>query len=167
MKISLIAAVGKNNVIGTDGDLPWSLPKDMKFFSSTTRGHHVLMGRKNFESIPDKYRPLPGRPNLVATRNTNYEAAGAAVFNTIDEAIAHAKLAGEEELFIIGGGEIYNQTLHLADKLYITEVDAEPAGDAHFPEFDKSAFVKEEIADYKPDETHNFAFKICVYSKKD
>lgn len=167
MKISLIAAVGKNNVIGTDGDLPWSLPKDMKFFSSTTRGHHVLMGRKNYESIPDKYRPLPGRPNLIVTRNTNYEAAGAAVFNTIDAAIAHAKQAGEEELFIIGGGEIYNQTLHLADKLYITEVDAEPTGDAHFPEFDKSTFVKEEIADYKLDEKHNFSFKICLYSKKD
>jgi dihydrofolate reductase len=167
MKISLIAAVGKNNVIGADGDLPWSLPKDMKFFSSTTRGHHVLMGRKNFESIPEKYRPLPGRPNLVVTRNTNYKADGAAVFTTINEAINHARLAGEEELFIVGGGEIYKQTLHLADALYITEVDAEPEGDAHFPAFERGAYKAEQIAQYDKDEKHNFSFKICVYSKKD
>lgn len=165
MKISLIAAVGSNNVIGSDGDLPWSLPKDMKFFSSTTRGHHVLMGRKNYESIPKKYRPLPGRPNLVVTRQNDYQAPGAAIFQSIESAIEHAKNAGEEELFIIGGGEIYKQTIAFADKLYLTHVDAAPSGDAHFPSFDESEFEKSIIAEHEVDDVHNHSFIIIEYLK--
>ncbi len=166
MIISLIAAVGKNNVIGANGDLPWSLPTDMKFFSKTTRGHHVLMGRKNFDSIPEKYRPLPGRPNLVVSRKTDFIANDIEVFHDIKSAIDFAKEQGEDELFIIGGGEIYNQTIQLADRLYITHVDAAPNGDAHFPEFDHSTFSVEEIASYSKDDVHNFDFKICLYTKK-
>lgn len=166
MKITLIAAVGKNNVIGTDGDLPWSLPKDMKFFSSTTRGHHVLMGRKNFESIPEKYRPLPGRPNLVVTRQADYQANGVDVFTSIEAAIEFARSKNEEELFIIGGGEIYKQTIALADRLYITHVNAEPRGDAFFPEINEQQFEKTLITEHDMDDVHNHDFKIYRYDKK-
>ena len=166
MKISLIAAVGSNNVIGTEGDLPWNLPDDMKFFSRTTKGHHVLMGRKNYESIPQKYRPLPGRPNLVVTRQEDYKAEGAHVFQSIKAAVAFAEAAGEEELFIIGGGEIYQQTIEQADKLYITHVDASPSGDAKFPAFDPKAFDKEVIEEHSKDDVHNHSFTICTYVTK-
>ncbi len=165
MIISLIAAVGSNRVIGSNGDLPWHLPDDMKFFARTTRGHHVLMGRKNFESIPSKYRPLPGRPNIVVTRNTTFQASGALIESSIHDGIQKAKEGQETELFIIGGGEIYTQTIHLADKLYITHVDANPEGETHFPEFDPSKWRKTEIMHHPKDDVHNFSFTICVYDK--
>ncbi|MEX2596955.1 MAG: dihydrofolate reductase [Salibacteraceae bacterium] len=165
MMISLIAAVGKNNVIGSNGDLPWYLPDDMAFFSKTTKGHHVLMGRKNYDSIPAKYRPLPGRVNLVVTRNRKIEEDGIQLFHTIENAVEFAKSAGEEELFIIGGGEIYMQTLSMADRLYITHVDANPTGDAHFPKFDAKKWKTTELLNHPEDERHDFAFKICIYDK--
>jgi len=166
MIISLIAAISKNNVIGVDGDLPWSLPKDMRFFSTTTKGHHVLMGRKNFDSIPDKYRPLPDRPNLVVTRQEGYKAEGAQVFNSIEEAVDFTKTTNETELFIIGGGEIYNQTIHLADKIYLTRVDAKINGDAYFPVFNESSFERKEVFAHEKDDLHNYAFKIYEYIRK-
>ncbi len=165
MIISLIAAIGKNNVIGIDGDLPWHLPDDMKFFSRTTKGHHVLMGRKNFESIPKKYRPLPGRPNIVVTRNPSFEAPEVDVFTSIKDGIALARDRGEEELFIIGGGEIYKQTIDLADRLYITHVEARIDGHAYFPDFDPSEWNKEVLQDHPKDDVHNFPFRICLYTK--
>lgn len=166
MKITLIAAVGRNGVIGTDGDLPWNLPKDMKFFATKTRGHHVLMGRKNFESIPEKYRPLPGRPNLVVTRQIDFYPFGVEVFSSIEAAIEFARSQMEEELFIIGGGEIYKQTIDFADKLYITHVDAEPRGDAYFPEIDDQLYEKTLISEVQMDDTHDHNFKIYQYVKK-
>lgn len=140
MIISIIAAVAKNRVIGKDNDLPWDLPNDMQFFKDRTKGHHVLTGRKNYDSIPEKYRPLPGRPNIVITTNTAYEAPGAHVFNNMEEGIAFAKANGEDELFIIGGGQIYQQALdnNLVDKLFLTRIDVEAEGDVRFPEFDRS-----------------------------
>lgn len=166
MKISLIAAVGKNNVIGSNGDLPWHLPDDMKFFSKTTKGHHVLMGRKNYESIPAKFRPLPGRANIIITRQKDFKDIGIKVFNSIEEGIKHAQLNGESELFIIGGGEIYRQTINVADRLYITHVDTEPEGDAHFPDFNLTAYDRTTISEHPIDDVHNFSFRICVYDKK-
>ncbi len=167
MIISLIAAVGQNNIIGANGDLPWNLPDDMKFFSKTTRGHHVLMGRKNYDSIPDKYRPLPKRPNIVVTRNPEFKDDRVMVAQSIEEGIEAARLAGEEELFIIGGGEIYRQTLHLADRLYITHVNATPEGETHFPSFEKSEWEKTVLSSHPKDAVHNFSFEICVYYKND
>ena len=165
MKISLIAAIGENRVIGAKGDLPWHLPDDMKFFSKTTRGHYVLMGRKNYDSIPLKFRPLPGRPNIVVTRTNQMDTSKVDVVNTIEEGIKLAKDAGEEELFIIGGGEIYRQTIDLANKLDITHVDASPDGDTHFPVFDESQYSKSVLNHHPKDDVHNFSFTICVYDK--
>lgn len=167
MIISLIAAVGENNVIGANGDLPWNLPDDMKFFSKTTRGHHVLMGRKNFDSIPEKYRPLPGRPNIVVTRNTGFSDDAVLVANSIEEGIAAARAAGESELFIIGGGEIYRQTIDRADRLYLTHVHASPEGETHFPVFKAEEWRKKTLSTHPKDDVHNFSFEICVYYKND
>ena len=167
MIISLIAAVGANDVIGADGDLPWHLPDDMKFFSRTTKGHHVLMGRKNFESIPDRFRPLPGRPNLVVTRNPDYTYPDAQVVHSIEDGITLAAQAGEEELFIIGGGEIYRQTMDQADKLYITHVDAEPEGETHFPSIDQTEWDRTLVSHHEKDDVHNFSFTIYVYTRKE
>jgi dihydrofolate reductase len=165
MIISLIAAIGENNVIGVDGDLPWHLPDDMKFFSQTTRGHHVLMGRKNFDSIPEKYRPLPARPNIVVTRNSAFEAAGVDVVSSIEAGIERARSKGEEELFIIGGGEIYKQTIDLADRLYVTHVAAHIDGHAFFPAFNPEEWNIRVLQDHPKDDVHNFPFRICLYSK--
>ncbi|GAB4380330.1 MAG: type 3 dihydrofolate reductase [Salibacteraceae bacterium] len=165
MIISLIAAISKNHVIGRDGDLPWHLPRDLRFFSDTTRGHHVLMGRKNFDTIPDKYRPLPNRTNLVVTRSNDFHPPGVHVFHSIDDAINHARNRGERELFIIGGGEIYRQCIDLADRLYITHVDAEIEGDTYFPEFDESDWQKELLLSQPVDDVHKFPFKTYLYSR--
>ncbi|MEQ9188171.1 MAG: dihydrofolate reductase [Cryomorphaceae bacterium] len=167
MIISLIAAVGENNIIGANGDLPWSLPDDMKFFSKTTRGHHVLMGRKNYDSIPEKYRPLPGRPNIVVTRNRDFTDDAVLVANSIEEGIAAARAAGESELFIIGGGEIYRQTIAQADRLYLTHVHASPEGETYFPEFRSEEWRKKTLTSHPKDDVHNFSFEICVYYKND
>jgi dihydrofolate reductase len=140
MKVSLIVAVAENRVIGKDNDLIWHLPKDMKFFKETTVGHHVIMGRKNFESIPKKYRPLPNRTNVVITRQTNYQAEGCIVVNSVEEALAIAKKSGDTEPFIIGGGQIYKIALEqdLVDRIYLTEVQHSYDGDTFFPELGNS-----------------------------
>ena len=106
MKVSLIVAVAENGVIGKDNDLIWHLPKDMQFFKETTTGHHVIMGRKNFESIPHKYRPLPNRTNIVITKQSDYKAEGCIVVNSVEEALKVAKSNGDNEVFIIGGGGV-------------------------------------------------------------
>lgn len=103
MILSLIAALSKNNVIGKNNDLPWYLPNDMKYFMQITKGHCVLMGRKNYESLPEKFRPLPNRTNILVTRQANFNAPGCVIFNTIEQGIIYAKEKGETELFVIGG----------------------------------------------------------------
>ncbi|MBM5571385.1 MULTISPECIES: dihydrofolate reductase [Deefgea] len=133
MQVAIISAVGKNRVIGINNQLPWRLPEDLKHFKALTMGCPMIMGRKTFESLPGL---LPGRPHWVITRNADYQAAGATPFASIDAAIAAAKSGGCEQVFVIGGGEIYQQSLALADTLYLTEVSLNPAGDAFFPEFD-------------------------------
>ena len=139
MKVSLIVAVSENGVIGKDNDLIWHLPKDMRFFKNTTMGHHVIMGRKNFESIPHKFRPLPNRINVVITRQTTYKAGGCMVVNSVDDALQIAKHNGEEEAFIIGGGQIYKLALeaNLVDKVYLTKVHHSFEGDTFFPALNK------------------------------
>ena len=130
--ISLIAAVAKNRAIGKDNQLLWHLPEDLRHFRDTTRGKPVIMGRKTWESIPDAFRPLPGRHNIVVTRNTDYAAPGATLAGSLEEAIAQA--GDENEIFVIGGAELYRQALPIADRLHLTEVDQAYEGDAFFPE---------------------------------
>ncbi len=132
--ISIIVAVANNNVIGKDNTLIWHLPADMKFFKEKTTGHCIITGRKNYESIPDKFRPLPNRTNIVITRQKEYAAPGAIVVNSIEEAIAKAKETADEEIFIIGGAEIYKQSMHLVNRIYLTKINHNFVGDAFFPE---------------------------------
>ena len=111
MIVSMIAAIAKNNVIGKNNQLIWNLPRDMKFFMDSTMNRHIIMGRKNFESIPNKYRPLKNRVNIIVTRNKNYEANSCKVVSSVQEGLEYAKKNGEAECFIIGGGQIYKQKM--------------------------------------------------------
>ncbi len=129
----LIAAVAKNRVIGKDNTLIWNIPEDMAHFKALTAGHTVVMGRKTWESLPPRFRPLPGRRNIVITRQTGYTAPGADIADSIENALQLASTA--DGVFVIGGAEIYAQALPLANRLELTEVDLEPEGDAWFPEF--------------------------------
>ncbi|HLC61423.1 MAG TPA: dihydrofolate reductase [Candidatus Nanoarchaeia archaeon] len=133
MIISLIAAVGKNNVIGTDNKLPWKLSADLKRFKAITSGKPVVMGRKTFESIG---KPLPNRTNIIITRDKNYKADGCVVVHSAEEALNAAK--GNAEIMIIGGEQIFKEFLPIANKLYLTIIDKDFEGDSYFPEYDKS-----------------------------
>lgn len=135
MIVSAIVAVAKNNVIGKDNQIPWYLPADLSWFKRTTLGHHILMGRNCFRSIG---RPLPKRTNIVITRDPFFTADGVLVAHSIEEALGMAYDAGETEAFIIGGGEIYRDSADLWDKLYLTEVELETAGDVFFPALEPS-----------------------------
>ena len=136
--ISLIAAIGRNRELGKGGELLWRLPDDMKRFKEITTGHPVIMGRKTWESIPEKFRPLPGRTNIVVTRQSGYEAAGAVVVDSLESArAAAARAVGSDEIFIIGGGELYAAALPFAHRLYLTFVDASvPDADTFFPVYE-------------------------------
>ena len=166
MKVSMIAAIAKNLVIGKDNDLAWHLPDDMKYFMNTTKDHYVIMGRKNFESIPAKYRPLPNRTNIIITRQKAYQQPNCIVFNSIEDALAYCKTKGEQEAFIIGGGQIYTAGLNLSDTLYITEVDAEVEGDTYFPEFDRSDWQEVSRIHHPKDEKHVFDFDFVIFDRK-
>ncbi len=165
MKISMIAAIGQNLVIGKDNDLIWHLPDDMKFFMQKTSGHHVVMGRKNFESIPEKYRPLPNRVNIIITRQTDYQAEGALVVHSLDESLKIAEEAGEKEVFIIGGGEIYSLGLEKADVLYLTEIHESFDGDAFFPEFDRKNWEETARTHHMKDSRHAYSFDFVTYKR--
>jgi dihydrofolate reductase len=165
MKVSLVAAVAENNVIGRKNDLPWRLPDDMKFFMETTKGHYVVMGRKNYESLPARFKPLPDRTNVVVTRQRDFDAPGCIIVNSMEAAIGKARLGGETELMIIGGSDIYRLALPYADRLYMTEVHASPEGDVHFPDYDKSDWKEMSRVHHSSDERHAFSFDFVVYEK--
>lgn len=165
MIISLIAALSKNRVIGKDNDLPWHLPDDMKYFMQTTKSHHVIMGRKNYQSIPEKFRPLPNRTNIVVTRQPKFNAPNCTVVNSIEAALDIATRNNEHEVFIIGGAEIYNQGLTSANKLYLTEIEAEIDGDTYFPDLNKSEWREVSRVHHTTDERHKYAFDFVVYEK--
>jgi len=166
MTISIIVAIAQNNAIGKNNDLLWHLPSDMNFFKETTAGHCIITGRKNYFSIPEKFRPLPNRTNIVVTRDQNLTLDGAEVVNSIEKAIEIAKSKNEKEVFIIGGGEIYKQSIHLVDKMYITEVDTVfDDADTFYPIIDKSKWSEKIISSHKKDEKHKFDFIIKEYSK--
>jgi dihydrofolate reductase len=137
----------------------------MKFFKTTTMGHHVIMGRSNFASMD--YRPLKGRINIVLTRNPFFITSSALVMYSIEEALAYAQEAGEEEAFIIGGGEIYTQSLHLLDKIYLTEVIAEIPGDTYFPELDLNEWNLISSESYPADEKNDHPTRFDVFLRKE
>ena len=166
MTVSIIVAASENNVIGKDNDLIWHLPADMKFFKETTSGHHVLMGRKNYESIPEKWRPLPNRENIIVTRQKRENSDHVHYVNSIREGIQIARDRGEEELFIIGGGEIYRQTMDLADKIYLTRIHHTFEGDTFFPEIDASRFDLESKKHLSSDDKNAYDMTFFTYTKK-
>ncbi len=131
-EIVIIAAVAKNRVIGKDNKLLWNIPEDMAHFKALTAGHTVIMGRKTWESLPPRFRPLPSRRNIVITRQPDYAAPGAELADSLENGLKLASTA--TVAFIIGGEQIYTQAMAVADRLEITEVDQEPEGDAWFPE---------------------------------
>lgn len=141
--ISAVVAIGaKDRSIGAENKLLWHIPDDMKRFRDITMGHPVIMGRKTYESLPDKFRPLPGRENIVMTRDENYHEAGVTVTHSLREALSIAKALDEEEIFIGGGQQIYEQALPTIDKLYLTIVHSDKTGDTFFPPYEK-IFEKE------------------------
>lgn len=157
MSISIIAAVGKNFELGKNNDLIWHFKEDMRFFKQTTTGHTVVMGRKTFESLP---KALPNRRNIVITSDENYNADGAEVITDINDVY---RFAENEEIFIIGGSKIYDEFISDADKIYLTEIDAEDKNaDVYFPHFDKSLYKRNVIATYDAD---GIEFSHVLYSK--
>jgi len=163
MIISCIVAKTRNNVIGRNNNMPWHISDDLKNFKNITTGHTIVMGRKNHESIG---RPLPGRTNIIITKNPCYSCCGCIVVNSIEKAIECAKQRGETELFIIGGGQIYEQTKHLWDKMYITEIDAELDGDVFFPDIDISQWKLTAEKCIKKSEKNEYDFCFKIYEKR-
>ncbi len=163
MIISAIVAVAKNNVIGRDNDIPWYLPSDLKYFKKMTLDHHIIMGRKSFESIG---RPLPKRTNIIITRNPFFIASNCLVTNSVEEALAIAQDNGETEAFIIGGAQIYDLSKQYWDRLYLTEVDLEVEGDVRFPDFDMTEWTLTSESPQKADEKNEVDYNFKIYEKK-
>ena len=166
MKISLIVAVSKNGIIGKDNNLVWHLPKDMKFFKETTLNHHVIMGRKNFESIPHKYSPLPNRVNVVITRQKDYKAEGCIIAHSLEESLQIAKQNKDQEPFIIGGGEIYKIAIEsgIVDKIYLTKVMHHFHGDTYFPKLGPEWKETSRICN-KKDAEHKYNYDFITFKK--
>ncbi|MEO8473641.1 MAG: dihydrofolate reductase [Chryseolinea sp.] len=166
MIISLIAACSENRVIGKNNDLPWKLPDDMKYFMRTTKGHHAIMGRKNYDSLPEKFKPLPNRTNIVVTRQKAFKAPGCIVCNSLEKALDICRNNGEIEAFVIGGAEIYDAALPTANRLYLTEIHAKIDGDTYFPEFDKKDWKENSRESHLKDDNHLYSFDFVVYNRK-
>lgn len=153
----------KNRLIGANGRLPWHLPDDMKWFREQTMGKPVIMGRKTFESIPERFRPLPGRHNIVLTHRRDYAAEGVTVVHTIEAALTAA--GDVAEIVVIGGAELYTQLLPQADRLYLTQIDAEFDGDAYFPEFDLAVWHEIYRQEHLADDRHDYAFTWLIWER--
>ena len=163
MTVTLIAAMAENRVIGKEGAIPWHLPDDLARFKSLTLGHPVVMGRKTFESIG---RPLPGRRNLVISRNPGFKAPGIEVFSSIDEVLATLSEAeSPEELMVIGGGHLYGQLLPRADRLYLTHIDLAVAGDTRFPAFDDEQWLLVESEAHPADEKNPHPYRFEIWQR--
>jgi|TARA_B110000914_G_scaffold38597_1_gene31935 dihydrofolate reductase len=163
---SIIVAASTNNVIGKNNDLIWRLPVDTKFFKDKTLDHHIIMGRKNFESIPHKFRPLPNRENIIITRKENYVAPNCIIKNNIKDALETANKNKEEEVFIIGGGEIYKLALeeNLVDRIYLTRIHHVFDGDTFFPNL-SDEWKETYKEDFFKDEKHKYDFTFYTYEK--
>jgi len=158
--ISILVAMAKNRTIGIDNSLPWRIPEDMKHFKALTMGHHLIMGRKTYDSIG---KPLPGRTTVVVTRDRNLKIDGCIVVHSLAEAIA---ACADDEIFVVGGAEIYAQALPLADTLYITEIQQDVDGDAHFPEFDKSVWQELTRDKHSQSEPQPLEYHFVTYRRK-
>ena len=160
-KLAIIVAMARNRTIGVNNTLPWRCPEDLRHFKALTMGHHMIMGRKTFDSIG---KPLPGRTTVVVSRDRDLRIEGCLIAHSLQEAIAAC--AGDDETFIVGGADIYSQSLELADKLYITEIRQEVAGDAHFPEFDARAWmeISREVRTQETPQTLEYHF--VTYQRK-
>jgi len=167
MIVSLIAAVSQNGVIGRNNDLPWKLPDDMKYFMETTKNHAVIMGRKNFDSLPPKFKPLKDRFNIVLTRNAPALAGyDVTVVSSMEEALDKAQASNlSEEIFVIGGAQIYELALPFANRLYLTEIHTNIPGDTYFPAFDRSKWSVVSSKSHGIDERHLYAFDFKIYEK--
>lgn len=159
--LTIIAAAGENNALGKENDLVWHLPDDFKRFKELTSGHHIIMGRKTFESFP---KPLPKRTHLVITRKDNYKKEGIIVVHSIERAIEFSK--EDPQTFIIGGGEIYKMGLELADRIELTRVHGTFEADTFFPEIDESKWDLVSKVFHDKDEKHDFAFTYLTYDRK-
>jgi len=167
MKISLIVAIGENRAIGKDNRLLWRLPADMKFFKETTSGHPIITGRRNYESIPEAFRPLPNRKNIVVTSQRGYSAPGAIVVHSLEDAIEKARGMDTDEIFIIGGGKVYAEAMEkkLIERMYITHVHGDFEADTYFPGWNAANWSVEAVARHPADERHPFSFDIRVYDR--
>lgn len=165
--IALIVAVARNGVIGRDNKMPWHLPGELKYFKATTMGKPIVMGRKTFESLG---RPLPGRTNIVITRDRSFAGDGIVVVHDVDEALQRADAIAQRdsaaEIMVIGGADIYRQTLPRATVLYITEVHAEVEGDAFFPPFERGQWARVSSEDVDAQAAKSFAYTLAVYRRR-
>ena len=166
--VAMIAAVGDNGIIGSDGAIPWRLPTDFAHFKRTTMGKPLIMGRRTFESIG---KPLSGRANIVVTRRQGYQPDGVTVVHSLDEALAQAQgiaaADGAAEIMIGGGGEIYREAMPLAERLYVTHVAASPAGDARFPAIDRKQWEVEAEPELMRTERDSADFTVKVYRRRE
>ncbi len=158
--LSMIVATANNRIIGKDNDMPWHLPADLQYFKKITLGKPIIMGRKTFESIG---RPLPGRRNIVISRDVNYTADGVDTVTSVDAALALVE--GVEEVMVIGGGAIYKHCIHVATRLYITHIEADIDGDTQFPEYDLNVWKKISTEVRPVDEKNKYALNFCVYER--
>lgn len=160
-RLSLIVAMAKNRVIGADNRIPWHLPSELKLFKDVTMGHHIIMGRRTWESIN---RLLPGRTMVIVTRQHNYRAPGAIIVHSLEEALAAS--AADDEVFVIGGAELFRESLPRADRLHLTIVDAAPEGDTYMPEIDWSAWQETTSRSSPADERNPLAFRYTRYERR-
>jgi dihydrofolate reductase len=160
--IAIVVAVAENNVIGKDNQLIWHLPADLRFFKNLTMGHPILMGRKTYESIG---KPLPGRTTVIITRQQDFEAPGCIVTNSVDEAIAEARKL-DQDIYIIGGAEIYKQALAKVDTIYLTRVNHTFDGDTFFPEIDEKNWEVESEEKHEPDEKNTYSYSFITLKRK-
>jgi dihydrofolate reductase len=164
MKIILIVAKAKNQVIGKDNQLIWKLSADLKRFKNLTTGHHILMGRKTYDSLG---KPLPNRTHLIITRNPDFQVPeGHHAFSSLEDAVIFCNKIGVEKLFVIGGGQIYREALPICDKLEITEVNAEPEGDTFFPEINPNQWKEVEREEFSADEKNEYPYAFVTYEKR-
>jgi dihydrofolate reductase len=161
MRRSLVVAMDRNRVIGRDNALPWRLPDDMAYFKRVTMGHPIVMGRRTYQSIG---KPLPGRLNIVVSRDPRFEAPGCTVVTSLEEAW---KAAGDApEACVIGGTSLFEAALPVSDVIHLTEVDAEVPGDTFFPPFDRGAWAEHEVARHPPDARHAYGFRIVRLERR-
>jgi dihydrofolate reductase len=167
MFLSIIVAVSENGVIGKDNRLIWSLPADMRFFKEKTMGHVIITGRKNYESIPEKFRPLPNRTNIIITRQSDYHAPGTVVVSSIGKALEYAKQHSQkEEVFVIGGADVFNQIMPQVQRVYLTRIHHAFEGDVFFSDLSPEEWQLVYNQRYEPDEKNKYAYTFQTWERR-